>query len=270
MKSILLFANQQGDWSARLRVAVDLARSFDAHLTCLQVTPLDALFAGEPYGLAYLPQELLETYHQRAKAHRAQLESRLAGEGIRWDWIDEAGDPIQSLIDRAGLADLVVLSLPGLEEPAAGRALAFLSEVVLYASTPVFAVPDQLASFDCGGTAIVAWDGSPESAHALHGSCPLLAKAGKVHLVTVSDDPRGLPASDAVDFLSRHGVDAEITEWPRRGERVSDCLLEATRSLRASYLVAGAYGHSRFREAVFGGTTRELIHCCPLPIVLAH
>lgn len=79
----------------------------------------------------------------------------------------------------------------------------------------------------------------------------------------VSDDALGLPASEGADYLACHTVQAELCDWPRQGQRVSDSLLEATRSLRASYLVAGAYGHSRFREAVLGGVTRELIRQCP-------
>jgi nucleotide-binding universal stress UspA family protein len=32
----------------------------------------------------------------------------------------------------------------------------------------------------------------------------------------------------------------------------------------------GAYGHSRMREAVFGGVTRDLLRDSPLPLLLAH
>jgi nucleotide-binding universal stress UspA family protein len=270
MKSILLFANECGGMTARLGAALDLARSFDAQITCLQVTPLDALVVTDPYRGAYAAEELVETVRQRERAHRAQSEHRLAEAGVEWAWFHETGDPIESMIARAALADLVVLSLPGPDDRAGGGAMSLLSEVALYAGAPILAVPDQCASFDCRGAAVVAWDGSLESSHALRAARTLLAKAAKVHLVTVSDDALGLPASEGADYLACHAVQAELCDWPRQGQRVSDSLLEATRSLRASYIVAGAYGHSRFREAVLGGVTRELIRYCPLPLVLAH
>ena len=65
-------------------------------------------------------------------------------------------------------------------------------------------------------------------------------------------------------------IRAELHEWPRQGEPVSDVLLEAARVLQATYLVAGAYGHTRFRETVLGGVTRELIQTSTIPLFLAH
>jgi nucleotide-binding universal stress UspA family protein len=32
----------------------------------------------------------------------------------------------------------------------------------------------------------------------------------------------------------------------------------------------GAYGHSRLREAVLGGATRDMLAAVPLPLILAH
>ncbi|WP_375543807.1 hypothetical protein [Leisingera aquaemixtae] len=32
----------------------------------------------------------------------------------------------------------------------------------------------------------------------------------------------------------------------------------------------GAYGHSRLRQAVFGGTTRSLLEQTALPVLFAH
>ena len=38
----------------------------------------------------------------------------------------------------------------------------------------------------------------------------------------------------------------------------------------AGLIVAGGYGHSRLREAVFGGVTRELLRHSPCPLLLSH
>jgi nucleotide-binding universal stress UspA family protein len=53
-------------------------------------------------------------------------------------------------------------------------------------------------------------------------------------------------------------------------ERTADLIMAAARSLEADYIVAGAYGHSRFREAVFGGVTRDLLKKSEVPLLLAH
>jgi nucleotide-binding universal stress UspA family protein len=265
MKSILLFANDDGDVEARLQVTLDLARAFGAHITCLQITPIEALVVADPYRGAYAMVELLKAFREREEVHRANVERRLAGEGITWDWLHVEGDPVQSTINRASLADLMVLGLP-----TGSKGLSFISAIAVHARTPIFAVPQQCRSFASNGTALVAWNGSPESSHALRASVPLLAKAKKVQLVTVSDDQSGFPATEGAEYLSRHGIHAELDEWPRQGQRVSDCLFEAASTVAPTYLIAGAYGHTRFREAVLGGVTRELIQFSPLPLFLAH
>jgi nucleotide-binding universal stress UspA family protein len=38
----------------------------------------------------------------------------------------------------------------------------------------------------------------------------------------------------------------------------------------SAWLVQGAYGHSRLRQAVFGGVTRGLLGDAPVPLVLGH
>jgi nucleotide-binding universal stress UspA family protein len=42
------------------------------------------------------------------------------------------------------------------------------------------------------------------------------------------------------------------------------------RDCHAGLMVSGAYGHSRFRELVLGGVTRELLERAPVPVLLAH
>jgi len=37
----------------------------------------------------------------------------------------------------------------------------------------------------------------------------------------------------------------------------------------ADLLVMGAYGHSRVREFLFGGVTRDLLAASPLPVFMA-
>jgi nucleotide-binding universal stress UspA family protein len=141
---------------------------------------------------------------------------------------------------------------------------------VLYARCPVLMVPHGQRRLDLAGPALVAWNGSSEAAHALRLALPLLKGAGAVHLVEVNDDLTGLPASEAALWLARHGVAADVHEWPAKGRRASVALLHAATELGAAWLVMGAYGHSRLRETVLGGVTRELIASASLPLLMAH
>jgi len=79
-------------------------------------------------------------------------------------------------------------------------------------------------------------------------------------------DPGGLVAQ----YLSRHGVKTEIDVLSRSMPRVSDVLLRHVTDMDADMVVMGAYGHSRFREAIFGGATRYMLEQATVPVFMAH
>lgn len=269
MKTVLLYANEDKGLESRLQAALDCARAFDAHLACVQVTPFDSFIMGDPFGGVYAVPTVLEQVRETETRHRERIEARLKTEGVSWDWLRYDGSPAQILVDRSRLADLVVLSLPA-EGPGRDAALSIAGDVVLHAKPPVLAVPPESRGLDPRAAVLVAWDGSVEACHALRQSLAMLGKAERVHVVTVSDDPAQFPATDAAVYLSRHGIDAELHEWPRDGRSTAAALIDAAAVLKAAYLVMGAYGHSRLREAVLGGATRGMLRSSPLPLLLSH
>ena len=269
MKSILLFANPDPGLESRLQAALDLARQFDGHLTCLQVTPYDSFVMGDPFGGVYALPTVIEQVQKTADEHQARMRDRLSGEGIAWDWMRFDGAPAQVIVDRARLADLIVLSLPAADgRPEGSRAM--LADVLVHARSPVLAVPQGTGPVRGLGPALVAWDGSLESSHALRLTLPMLGRASAVYVVTVTEGSTEFPATDACHYLARHGIEAELHEWPRQGRSTAAALLEAASRLSAAYIVMGAYGHTRLREAVLGGATRDMIHDSTMPLLLAH
>ena len=267
MKSVLLYANQDGGLESRLQAALDLARLFGGHLTCLQVTPFDAFVMGDPFGGVYALPTVMERVRETDEAHRARVEERLAGEVVAWDWLRHDGGPAQLLVDRSRLQDVIVL---GLEDGAAGVPRGLAADVVVHARTPVLAVPNKQRGFDATGAALVAWNGAVEAANALRLTLPMLGSAAAVHVVTVAEERIDFPATDACRYLARHGIEAELHEWPGEGRSTAEALIDAARSLDARFVVMGAYGHTRMREAVLGGATRDMLHHSPVPLLLAH
>lgn len=279
MKSVLLYANPDPGLESRLQAALDVTRTVEGHLTCLQVTPYDAFLMGDPFGGVYALPTVIEQVQRTADEHRARLEERLRGEAVAWDWLRFDGAPAQLIVDRSRLADLIVLSLPGGQagRPAEG-AQTIAAEVLVHARAPVLAVPEAAAGasagrstgFDAGGTALVAWDGSLESSHALRLNRPMLERARAVHVVTVTEGHSEFPATDACRYLGHFGIEAELHEWRREGRSTAAALLDASAKLSAAYIVMGAYGHTRLREAVLGGATRDLLRQSNLPLLMAH
>jgi nucleotide-binding universal stress UspA family protein len=163
-----------------------------------------------------------------------------------------------------------VVSLPPRNNQGKRGTAGMAGDVALHVRAPVLAMPIEARAFDPIGVAAVAWNGSIESAHALRLAMPMLARARGVHLITVDGRENDFAASQARDYLALHGIAAELHEWPLRESGIATTLIAAAESLDASYLVMGAYGHSRLREAVLGGATRDLLESSPIPLVLAH
>jgi nucleotide-binding universal stress UspA family protein len=245
-----------------------VARTFEAHISCLQATPFDSFIMGDPFGGVYAVPAVIDAVRKVEDEHRARLEARLRGEGVSWDWARFDGSPAQLAADRSRLSDLIVLSLP-----AGGNydgPLSMVGDVVLHAHAPVLAVPQSSRGLEYLGNAVVAWNGTREACHALRLAVPLLSKAAQVRIVTVTEDETEFPATGASEYLARHGIESVLHEWPRDGRTMSDALLDAAHSLGGAYLVMGAYGHSRLQESLLGGTTRDMIRCGTIPLLLAH
>ena len=90
--------------------------------------------------------------------------------------------------------------------------------------------------------------------------------------VTVVDGPvsEPVPATDALRYLSRHDIHAELKTVARDGDTVEERLEKEALALGAGLIVMGAFGRSRLRETIFGGVTRYLLTSGRVPLLLAH
>jgi len=71
-------------------------------------------------------------------------------------------------------------------------------------------------------------------------------------------------------FIARHGINARIESTVSSDIEIADVLLSRAGDLAADLLVMGAYGHSRVRELMLGGTTRTMLRTMTLPVFMSH
>lgn len=71
-------------------------------------------------------------------------------------------------------------------------------------------------------------------------------------------------------YLADHGVKAEREEFDVAGQDIGPAILAGAMRSRANLLVMGAYGHSRLREFILGGATRQILDAAALPIFMSH
>ncbi|MFM6951210.1 MAG: universal stress protein [Novosphingobium sp.] len=261
MRSILVQGGRDAGMGARLDTAMDLARVHGGHLTVLIDTPVDKYVTVDPYGGAILAREALETALQEDDALAAAFGERLARDDVPFDVAQSELPQLDALARCGDLADLLVVS----------RSSGLAGDLALAASCPVLALPDHAPLRLPLRTACVAWDGSSEAARALKAAVPLLSAADQVQVLTVqSAKPSGFPPTEALRYLSRHAVKAELVELPQ-GRSVEETLAEAVAQAGADLFVMGAYGHSRLREFLFGGVTRFFLDDLTAPpLLIAH
>ncbi|HEX5644659.1 MAG TPA: universal stress protein [Erythrobacter sp.] len=271
MKSILLHINDDAGLEARTQAALDLARAFDGHITCLQALTYEVFAPGDFYGSAIAAA--MPILRENAEALRTQVEDDLANEDVSWSYRFQFGMAESRLLEQSAINDVIVLGPNdiGVDGPRPSR---MVGDLLLHSRTPVLVVPKDQQRVDWGGPALVAWNGSTEACAALRAAVPLLQKASKVHLASVAEKkPRvkhDLPPVEGAEYLSRHGIHAEMVELPQGEDNVADTLLAAAGVRGCAYMVMGAYGHSRLAEFLLGGVTRRALTDPQLPVLLAH
>ena len=188
-----------------------------------------------------------------------------------------------SLLLQSRYADLVVLSQddgasaakPGLEEGALRGALRGLPQyLALHGVRPVLVVPASYRGQPLAANVLVGWDGGVPAQRAIDAALPLLRAAGSVRLAVINpDDQPGLhgdqPGADMALHLARHGVRVDVDVERTRAPE-AEALMDMARDCHAGLLVTGAFGHSRYREWILGGVTREMLDHAPAPLLIAH
>lgn len=259
MRSILVNADRRPGMDNRLETALSLARARNGHVSVMIDTPVARYISMDPMGGSYVASDALKQAMAEDDANAARIEERLRNQDVPFDLIRSEAEPVEALAKAARLADVIVLSKSG----------GYAGELALLARTPILVLPDDKALAAPVGKACIAWDGGDEAAHALRHAVPLLADC-EVEVITVAEKPGGFPPTDALRYLSRHGINADMQELPRRGSTEETLAVAVARS-GADMLVMGAYGHSRMREYLFGGVTRYFLEETDGPaLLLAH
>lgn len=272
IKNIAVHLTGSSEDGVRLTYAGELAELFNASITGLQVNVMPGILSiTDPSGSAFL-QELIKTSNKKADLASGRLKEQLARLGALTDLrrLDLFSEQVGlTLASEVRLSDLFVGTRP-YGDPAKTEAIE--EAVLLRSGRPCIFLPPEMqkpANFD---TILIGWKNTREAARAVADALPLLQGAGRVDVITVPETavpPASEPALDIGRYLSRHGINAEIRTAAGAPDSGTALLREA-RASAADLIVIGGYGHSRLREWVLGGATRELLSNAPVPVFISH
>ncbi|MEP9378877.1 universal stress protein [Aquabacter sp. CN5-332] len=275
IRDILVNLTQGAENDTAATFAASLAATFSAHLTGLAVTyEIDV----PPFYMGAVPTDFLETQMQENEAAAAKATERFAHlaahAGVAYDVRTlnaSLGVAANNLAQMARLFDLTVVAQPDPDRPGPEEVIA--ETVLLDSGRAVLLVPYvQKASYG-GGRAVVAWDGSRAAARALAEGLPLLHRSEVVEVLRVlRGSEADVSGDDVVRHLARHGLSARTrTLHLGPGETsVAQAILNEVSDQGADLVVMGGYGHSRLRELVLGGVTREILAAMTVPVLMAH
>ncbi|WP_410219172.1 universal stress protein [Paracoccus sp. (in: a-proteobacteria)] len=262
---------------AQVDAAASLAVSQDAHLEILCLG-IDHSQPGYyfPGGTAYGLQDAIESAMADAESLEARLRQHLAAAtDLRWSSeaaVAQAGG-ISGLVGmRARFADLTVLASPYAQgQPGDAE---FVVEAALFdGSCPVLVLPEGSTPALPPQRALVAWNQSTEALAAIRRALPLLKAARSVEVTCIdprrSGPERSDPGGSLTQMLTRHGVRVEIAVLARTAPRISDEINRRAVEIGADLVVMGAYGHSRLRQAILGGATRNMLEQAKVPVFMA-
>jgi nucleotide-binding universal stress UspA family protein len=260
---------------ARLEAAGQLAERFDAGIIGIaasQFSPPLYFTAGQ------LAQNLIDEGRASIKKRIGELEVQFR-EATKnrtgcAEWRSAIDFPARYIVREARSADIVVSGgdKGALSDP---LALASPKDLVMQAGRPLLIVPDSVNWLDLRSV-LVAWKDTTEARRAIADSLPMLRKAKEVVVAEIPEQGGSRSAAaprvrDVVAWLSRHGISASALVAEKDEGRDATARVDGIAAdVGAGVIVAGAYGHSRFREMILGGMTQHLISQSARCVLLSH
>jgi nucleotide-binding universal stress UspA family protein len=260
---------------ARLAVAGQIAERFDAGLVGI----VASVFSPPLYfTTGEQAQALIDQGQASIKRRMAELEAQFreatknCAKHIEWRCAIDF--PARYILQQARCADIIVSGghSDAFSDP---FALVTPKDLVMEAGRPLLVVPDSTDWLDLRSM-LVAWKDTPEARRAIVDSLPMLRKAKDVTVAEIVEAGGSQPLAvsrvrDVITWLSRHGISASELVAEQNQDRDATVQLDAMAAdVGAGVVVAGAYGHSRFREMILGGMTQHLITQTGRCVLLSH
>lgn len=280
--TILVHLDHMERCAARVELAARLARAHGSHLVGLVPTglldgtaPLDA----DPTRSSEFIAAAADGLRLRAEATAHVFRDLVRGSGsLSYDVRLVDGEPVDATVRHGHASDLLIVGQVDHakidHDKTVDVARDLPEQVVLHSGRPVLIVPCAGHFQEVGRNVLVAWDGTREAAMAMRDALPLFSESAQVTLVSLRKEGDAEAAAklcipETIAWLWRHGVEAKAEQYVTTNG-FTDTLLSCASSMNIDLMVMGAYGHTRLRELVLGGVTREILARMNVPVLMAH
>jgi nucleotide-binding universal stress UspA family protein len=247
-----------GSGQSALNYAVGMAQEFGAKLIGVAAAEPNLAIVGVEGGHVAAEYYAAESANIERLLGRAEEKFHAAAPvSGQAEWRGVVNDATSVVIEEARRCDIVVA---GLGDSGGMTGALDAGHLILSCGRPVLLVSETGDGKFRLGKAVVAWKDTREARRAVSDALPLLQRSDHVKVVAHSEGDLAAEAASLdgiVGWLSLHGVRAES----KLAQHSADFLeqLGAASTGGPDLVVSGAYGHSRVREWLFGGVTKDLL-----------
>jgi nucleotide-binding universal stress UspA family protein len=278
MKTILVLMEKHDGMQSVLETALLLARRHGSYIEGVPLRSIPDLplgdivvaFPVEHYGReiaaeAQRARRTFEAFMQKNDVPRSTTRTT----SLSFGWLSAPPED-ETFVGSYGRAfDVIVMNRPDKNSSPLYRKA--LESGLFESGRPLLLCPPSPPRH-IGTNVLIAWNGSTEQARAMALAMPLLERADRVTVLTVTGGT-GVPGPSAeqmIRYLQRNGVPAESLTVALNGKTTGEAILAAAQKSACDLLIKGAFTQSRLRQMIFGGATQHVMTSAMLPVLLAH
>jgi nucleotide-binding universal stress UspA family protein len=279
IKNILVHIPTERPMRPVIDGSVSLAKDFSAHVDAVAIGYISTSAAYVVNGSAAAAVAAVfemeqERAAERASAALAVFETEARNAGISYatrSIADMPGEAAASIGVTARLYDLAVVAQPEAERQTSDNTIS--TEILIQAGAPVLFIPHIFRGVFKAKRIGICWDGSRLAGRALRDAKPFLAQADTLIAISINGADSVPPEASAQELsrhLARAGLQIKSIDLPASRSDIQPSILSRAADENIDMLVMGAYGHSRLREGILGGVTREMLRTMTVPTLMSH
>lgn len=273
-KTLLVHLDLNGDNEALLKITADLAVRFNAKVIGIAAAqPIQPLFDQGVCTADIATQHRTEVQKEIA-ACEAQFRRTLAPCVGDLEW--RSSITFESLASyvasQARCADLIITGKDMGASLMDDSRRVNIGDLAVKAGRPVLIVPQGISTLPLKQV-FIGWKDGREARRAAADAIPLLEAAGSATVLEVASESDKAAAEtrvgDVAKWLESHGVRATPAIAAARNNEIGSLHYELI-NRKCDLLIAGAYGHNRLGEWVFGGATQDVLLDPDFCVLLSH
>lgn len=276
MYSTLMVILELGhDNAGLLGVAGDIAERFGTEVMGVAACePLKIVYASGnvPGGIVEMSDAEIKLDVEEAERQFLSVLGQRHTRDLTWrasvtDWTSKF------VLKQARCADLILMNRITSDDAFEQLRYVSTNDVVMEAGRPVIVLPPLVMNL-VARHIVIGWRDTREARRALVDAMPFLKRAERVSVLEISQpdclEEADTNVAEVANWLRHQDISAHGQAVPAAGKNITEQLRAIATQESADLIVTGAYGHSRFREWVFGGVTQDLLLNSAVPVLMSH